>query len=138
MGHVRWMETLRDLNTDSAEGYLALAALEMEEGLWAETRNNLLAAERIEPSRRLYRMFAQLEDSTSQNEEAALRWLEKADACEPDSVWVCCETGRVYSHWSPIADPHGSFNTIAWAAPDANAFASEGIRLVDTLLELPR
>jgi HemY protein len=27
-------------------------------------------------------------------------------------AWHCRETGRLYKHWSPVAEPHGSFNTI--------------------------
>ena len=44
---------------------------------------------------------------------AGQNWEKAADAAA-DKVWICRETGRIYDRWSPIAEPHGSFNTIVW------------------------
>ncbi len=44
--------------------------------------------------------------------------LGEVGEADAEKAWICCETGRVYEQYSPIALPHGSFNTIRWAKPD--------------------
>ena len=115
-----WFEKLVALRPDSAEGQLAAAKVAMEEELWGQAREYLHMAEQLEPSARLYRMYAALEEELGHTEEAN-DWLEKAADAPPDKVWTCRETGRIYENWAPVAKPHGSFNTIVWDYPQAHA-----------------
>lgn len=116
---IKWFERLMALKPDSNEGHLALAQAAMDDGLWGEARAHLREAEKTDPSRRVYRMLIALEERSTQDEEAIMRWSDKADEAAPDRQWVCRETGRVYPQWSPVALPHNGFNTIEWAVPDA-------------------
>jgi HemY protein len=45
--------------------------------------------------------------------------IDTALETEEGKIWNCKETGRIYESWSPIAEPHGSFNTIVWDYPMA-------------------
>ncbi len=121
---IKWLEHLRDLNPKSAEARIALAREAMDDELWGEARAHLSTAEELEPSKRVYLMMAELEEHLSGDEEAPLVWLDKADDAPPERQWVCSETGRVYPVWAPVADPHGSFNTIEWTHPEEGSAAS--------------
>lgn len=104
------------LRPDSAESQLAAAQVAGEDRLWAEARQYLVAAERLQPSARLYRLWAACEEAQGHfNEER--RYLDLAVNAAPEKVWTCRETGRIYEGWTPIAAPHGAFNTIVWDYP---------------------
>jgi HemY protein len=81
-----------------------------------EARQYLVAAERIQPTARLYRLWSACEDAQGHFNEGR-RYLDLAENAAPAKVWTCRETGRIYEHWSPVAEPHGSFNTIIWDYP---------------------
>ncbi len=115
---MHWFEKLVALKPDSVEGQLAAAEVAMDDALWGQARQYLDMAEQIAPSARLYRLYAQLSEKQGES-EAARRWLEKAAEAPAEKVWTCRETGRIYESWSPVAAPHGSFNTIVWDYPSA-------------------
>jgi len=117
---LRWFEKLVALKPDSVEGQLAAARAALDDSLWGQAREYLNMAMQIQPSARLYRMYAELEENLYHTNEAK-DWLEKAADAPPDKVWTCRETGQIYERWSPVAKPHGSFNTIVWDYPKARA-----------------
>lgn len=114
-----WFEKLVALKPDHVEGQLAIAAIAIDDKLWGEARQYLTRAEQIMPSARLYRLWARLEEYAG-NIESAQEMLKKAVDAEAEKVWTCRETGRVYDRWSPVAHPHGAFNTIVWDYPHGN------------------
>lgn len=121
---LRWFERLVALKPDSVESQLAVARVAMEDGLWGEARQYLAMAEKLQPNARLYRLWAKFAERQHQPEESR-HWLEKATEARPDKVWVCRETGRVYDHWTALAQPHGAFNTIVWEDPQVLAGAGQ-------------
>ncbi len=112
-----WMQKLEKMQPDSAETYMALGRAAIHQKLWGEARDYLNKAREIHKGARLYKLYAMLEDLSGSSEAAAKLWLEKAAESKPGKRWVCSQTGRIYDHWSPIAAPHGSFNTIEWTYP---------------------
>ena len=112
-----WYEKLVDLNTESTDALCAAAKKAMELKLYSQGRNFLRTAERIQPSAKIYRLFADLEEQELGNMDAANAWLEKAMSAPEFKKWVCTETGLVYNDWSPLAPPHNSFNTMVWDYP---------------------
>ena len=138
MGRMQWMEKLLEVNGESAAAQTEAGRVAMEQGLWGEARGHLRRAEGLEPSARIYRMLAELEERSGGSEEAAMTWLEKASAAPPARGWVCKQSGRIYGQWQPIAQPHGAFNTIAWDFPEFPADAGVFPRIGDGLLEAPR
>jgi HemY protein len=117
---LRWIEKLLKTNKASATGQRIAGQAAMEAGIWGEARDYFKKAEELSQGRAsagLYRSLAALEERSTHNETAIKHWLNKAADAPADKTWICRETGRVYDRWSPIAEPHGSFNTIIWAAP---------------------
>ncbi len=120
MDRVRWFEKLLAFKPDSVEGLLALAQVQIEEGLWGEARKNLNTAEDIRPNKNLYKLWARLEGRATHNDDAVRVLLEKAADAPRERVWICNETGRTYKEWSPISD-QGLFNTIIWDFPQGRS-----------------
>lgn len=118
---LRWHEKLAAMRPDSIDGQVAVAMVAMEDGLWGEAKTYLVAADAIRPSSQIFRLRAKLEEQTTRNDYLIKDWLEKAADGAADPVWYCTLTGNIYDHWSPIALPHGSFNTIAWGYPVVQA-----------------
>jgi HemY protein len=115
---LRWFEKLVALRPDSMESQLAAARAALDSGLWGEAQQYLNMAGTLGDSARLCRMRARLAEKRGHPAEAA-RWLEQAADAPGGEVWYCAQTGRLYENWSPIAQPHGAFNTIRWGRPQA-------------------
>ena len=96
----------------------------MEDSLWDEAASYLSSAEKICQTTSLYKLRGALESKTTHDENAIQRWNMLAAQAEADRQWTCAFTGRVYDHWSIIAEPHGSFNTIIWDTPRPRALPS--------------
>ncbi len=122
MRRLRWFEKLVAIKPDSADGQLAAAKVAMDAGLWGEAKAYLTVAENLRRTALVYRTRADLEEQSAHNSAGARTWLEKAASAAPDAVWYCTLTGHIYDRWSPVAQPHGSFNTIQWGHPLAQNF----------------
>lgn len=140
VARVKWYERLLLLNTESAEGLLAMAEVLIQEGLWGEAKKYLQKADATGPSVRLYKLWARLEEKSTGNDEAVKIWLEKASDAPRDKVWICSETGNIYDRWVPVSD-RGYFNTIVWDTPQSRHYDA-ALRFVskvsnEPLLEAP-
>lgn len=123
MERVRWIEKLVKYQPDSVEALLALASVQIQDGLWGEARKSLEKAESIRPNVSLYKLWAKLEERATHNEAKVREWLEKAADAPRERVWICSETGRIYDEWTPISD-QGLFNTIIWDFPQGRNVTS--------------
>ena len=112
-----WYHQLIDLNSDSVESYIVHARASIDLELWGEAKSSLVNAERIKPSARIYHLLAIVEQNSTHNDNAIHELMEKASDAMPDKAWVCSQTGIIYEEWTPIAAPHGSFNTVVWQYP---------------------
>lgn len=130
MGRVQWAEKLVTLRPQQPESFLAVASVMLDEGLWGEARDHLMQAkglyevQGLAGSARLFALLATLERKQNADETAAQEWLVKGRIADVDPVWMCRETGRVYGTWSPVAEPHGAFNSMVWQVP-ASGFVAE-------------
>lgn len=133
---LKWYAELVALCPESAEGQIAAAQASMDADMWGEAKAYLMVAERLKPTAKLYRQLAIVEQHTSNSDDSIHECMEKAAMALPDKVWVCEQTGIVYEEWEPIAQPHGSFNTIVWDYPQSRPMHAVGNRIVanDTLL----
>ncbi len=123
LARVQWFEKLLSFKPESVEGLQALAQVLTQEGLWGDARQYLEKAEEIRPNVTLYKLWAELERGSTQDEDAVRAWLEKAADAPRERVWICSETGRIYDHWMPISD-QGLFNTIIWDFPQGRGVHS--------------
>lgn len=119
LSRLRWLQKLLNAHPNSPTGQRVAGELAMEAGLWGEAREYFKQAEEEGISSRLYKDLAALEEKSGGDKEAAKVWLEKAAEAPAVKGWICQQTGRRYARWSPIATPHGSFNTIEWTRPKA-------------------
>jgi HemY protein len=140
MARLQWAEKLVTINPGHPESHLFAGRVAMEESLWGEAREHFRKAEAIEPSARLYWMWANLEKRAGSGQRLIQSLQEKADTFPPERCWVCRETGRIYESWSPVAEPHGAFNTIQWTHPHgfSGGYLSDETLGNDVVLELPR
>ena len=118
VARLKWFEKLISNNKESQESEITLAKIAIEEELWGAAKSALKRAEKIRASARLYKLWAELEEKSFKDMEKANSYLEKASNAEPDKVWICSETGKIYPKWEAVAMPHGSFNTIVWDFPN--------------------
>lgn len=106
-----------------------------------EARAFLQEAEKLGATTSLYKAFAILEERSSHNEAAIKEHLSRAAGALADKVWVCRETGNIYERWSPVAQPHGSFNTIIWDIPYAHhgpvVLLNDKTHMSEALIEAP-
>ncbi|MAQ70812.1 MAG: hypothetical protein CL565_01320 [Alphaproteobacteria bacterium] len=115
---LKWYENLVAHNPKAVDGQLAAAQVAIDDGLWNEARAYLSMAEKLEPSRRVYRLWAELEELSTRNDEAVQAWLRQAANAQPSKKWLCMLTHRTYNDWHILASPHNSFNTIIWDYPN--------------------
>jgi len=117
------------LKPDSDEAQLALAEAALHEKMYGQAKAYLKTAEKIRPSKKLYRLYARLEkmqltDSreNAMNDDvdprAVQKYVERAVDAADNKKWVCRITGAVYPQWSIFAAPHNGFNTIVWDYPE--------------------
>jgi len=112
----QWLEKLAAVNPDHEDSHIMLAESALGQGLTGEARSHIDSAQAIRKSQKSCRLMSQLEEKLG-NHNAAELCIEMSATAAPDRVWVCKETGRIYTHWMPFAPPHNSFNTIIWSDP---------------------
>lgn len=115
---MEWIEHLVIINTESIESHLAAARQAIKESLWGEARSYLERALTLEPDARIYELLIQLEREATHDLSAIDKWTQDLENAPLPPCWICTNTGRLYDKWSPIAKPHGSFNTIHWQKPN--------------------
>lgn len=134
---LRWYEKLIALQPSSADAHMAAASAAMDEQLWGVARQYLDTAGNLGPlPARFYHLRARLAQAQHRPDEAALMLRRAADA-PIEKTWVCRETGNVYEQWSPVAAPHGGFNTIVWDYPQPFRAAMKSGDPADFLLANP-
>ncbi len=114
---VRLFQKLVRQSPDSAESHLAVARAAIDAQLWGEARQHLNRAMEIGPTRRTYRLMAELDRSERHDEDAAKDWLAKAANAPEDPVWTCSSCGAVSHNWGGLCGHCGAFDTLTWKAP---------------------
>lgn len=114
---IHWLERLNKINPENIHGHLALARLYMIDKLWGEARAELMNAEDHGTSPTLYALRADLESQTGGAASLIADLKERAVNMNGVPRWICKQTGRIYSNWQAVAEPHGAFNTIVWDLP---------------------
>jgi HemY protein len=129
MKRLKWHEKLNAFHGGTVTGHLALAMVAMEESLWGQAKEHLIAAQNLKATVQVYRLRAKLEEQTTKDDVAMRHWLELAADAPADETWYCTRTGKTYDEWAPIAMPHKAFNTIRWGQPFAAIHSGEATQL---------
>ncbi|MEO1194292.1 MAG: heme biosynthesis HemY N-terminal domain-containing protein [Pseudomonadota bacterium] len=96
------------------ESRLALAELAVDNGDWAEARNELQAAEDQAADARVAELLARLEQAEHGDAAAARSWLETAAGRPAAPAWVCEACGHETKTWTPRCQACGSFDSLNW------------------------
>ncbi|HET8728919.1 MAG TPA: heme biosynthesis protein HemY, partial [Alphaproteobacteria bacterium] len=117
LARVKRVERLHRQHPDHPESLIALAEAELDAELWGAARSHLMKAEAKAPSRRVYRLLADLEQRERNDPAAARNWLAKAAAADPDPSWVCADCGAAAELWTATCSTCAAFDTLEWRTP---------------------
>ena len=79
---------------DDLESQLVLAQASLEAGLWGEARRYLQAAGGTNPTVRVCRMMAEVEERAQSDQAKMHEWLAKAATAPADKAWRCSACAR--------------------------------------------
>ena len=117
---VKRTETLAGANPEHPESSLALAEAALDAKLWGEARRHLMAAGAggDNPSPRLCRLMARLEEQEHGDDAASRAWLARAaNTPVADPAYVCDHCGAELPQWS-VHCPHcHEFGSLTWRTP---------------------
>ena len=114
---VKAAERLAGRNPDHAESHLAIAGAALAAELWGEARQHLERATAADPTSRVCRMMAELEEAEAADAHAARTWLVRAATADPDSAWVCDSCGNAVTEWTAVCVNCGRFGSLSWRTP---------------------
>jgi HemY protein len=122
LARVKRFERLAALKPDHVESHLALAEATLAAQLWGEARRQLAAAGSDgtnggQPTARICRLMAALEEAEHGDGAAARRWLARAAEAPPDPLFVCTSCGAESREWEPLCPRCRAFDSLAWRAP---------------------
>lgn len=111
---------LRKLATqkpDDMESNLALARAALDAGLWGEARRHLDAAGGGNPSVRVCRLMAEVEERAQSDQAKVHDWLTRAAHAPADKAWRCSACHAHHEGWRSVCESCGAFGTLHWRAP---------------------
>ncbi|WP_448205259.1 heme biosynthesis HemY N-terminal domain-containing protein [Azospirillum sp. sgz302134] len=117
MTRVKLFEKLRTIAPNDVESHIAVARASLDAQIWGEARAHLNKALELQPSRRLYRLLAELERAEHNDEDAARAWLAQAAAAPADAAWTCTACNAVTPAWGGLCGHCGAFDSLEWKAP---------------------
>ena len=117
MGKMVAAQRLEKINPDHVESHLAVAQAAVEAQLWGEARKHLEVAAGDDPTARVCRLMAQLEEAEHGDHEGARQWLLRASLADPDPAWVCGHCGNASAEWSVLCGNCDSFASFSWRTP---------------------
>ncbi len=133
------VEKLAAANPDHVESQLALAEAALDAKLWGEARRHLQAAGAgdANPSPRVCRLMARLEELEHGDAAAARAWLGRAAATSvADPAYVCGHCGAELQAWSPHCPHCQEFGSLSWQIPK-RAAVSAGISVAAPIASVP-
>lgn len=104
-------------NPGDIESHLALAQVSLDAGLWGEARRHLETAAGTNPSARVCRLMAEVEERAKTGDAKVHEWLARAAGAPADRSWRCLSCGAHHEAWRPVCESCGAFGTLQWRAP---------------------
>ncbi|NNG05211.1 MAG: heme biosynthesis protein HemY [Inquilinus sp.] len=139
---VKWIEKLHRLKPEAAEVLAVLGEAALAAQLWGAARTHLTRAEQVSPSRRIYRLLAELEAKEHEDMVAARNWLAKAEEAPDDPAWLCDRCGTAHPVWTALCRHCGAFDVLTWRTPTAAAHLpapdARALAVIDRSSEGPR
>jgi HemY protein len=111
------MRKLVATREDDLESHLALAQAYLDARLWGEARRQLEIAGGAQPTARVCRLMADVEEGAQTGPEKLHEWLARAAEAPPDKAWRCSACGAHHESWRPVCESCGAFGTLHWRVP---------------------
>lgn len=108
---------LASQNSGDIESHLALAQASLDAGLWGEARRHLETAGGTNPSVRVCRLMAEVEERAHSDQAKVHDWLARATDAPADRAWRCTVCGAHHESWRSVCESCGAFGTLQWRAP---------------------
>ena len=102
---------------DDLESQLVMAQASIDADLWGEARRYLQAAAGTNPTVRVCRLMAEVEERAQSDQAKIHEWLAKAAAAPADKAWRCSACGAHHESWRSVCESCGAFGTLHWRAP---------------------
>lgn len=123
---VKRLEKLAALNADHPDSHVALAEALLAAKIWGAARSHLEEAGGDDPSARICKLMAELEEGEHGNLDAARSWLLRATMSAPDQNWICGDCGAAARSWTPTCARCGSLGTLDWRTPERALILEDG------------
>lgn len=117
LDRLKRVKALAALRAHNAEGALALARAALEASDYGLARAQLKAAMTLEPTRRVFLLMAELEESQHGDRGRVREWLARAVRAPADPAWVA--DGVVSETWAPVSPVDGRLDAFVWTSPPA-------------------
>ena len=102
---------------EHCESLVALAEAALEAQLWGEARKHLAKAAGGQPTERICRLMARLEEQEHGDAAKARSWLMRAADAPSDPAWVCDTCGALAERWAPHCGACNTFDSLTWRPP---------------------
>jgi HemY protein len=102
---------------EDVESNFALAKAALDAGLWGEARRHLDAAGGSNPSVRVCRLMAEIEERAQSDQAKVHDWLTRAAHAPADKAWRCSACHAHHENWRSVCESCGAFGTLHWRAP---------------------
>ena len=116
---LKWMTWLIDHAPESSDAYCALARIAIDLSLWGEAKSALMKAEKIEPTKNVYRLWVLLEEKNNAPAATIRQWLDRLEQAPLASSWVCQKTFKSFDDYVPLVEPENLFNSLLWGKAPA-------------------
>ncbi len=97
---VRRLEKLIATNPSHPLSHTVIAEAALRARLWGQARNHLNQVVENNPTARVFRLLAQLEQGEFKDQAAAQRWLNRAIDATAEPTWTCTRCGHSTAEWS--------------------------------------
>lgn len=114
---VKAAQKLAKLNPDATESAVMVACAALEAELWGEARKHLAPLAENNPSARVCRLMAELEEKEHANMAEARAWLMRATMADADPAWICQSCGTPAKSWSASCTKCHAFDGLRWQVP---------------------
>jgi HemY protein len=121
LARVTAVEKLAQRRPDHEESRIAVASAALDAELWGEARSRLRPLSDGDPSARVCRLMARLEESEHKDMAGAHSWLSRASVAPPDPAWICSECAMAARSWTARCPHCGAFASQRWQMPPALA-----------------
>ncbi|MSO54358.1 MAG: heme biosynthesis protein HemY [Rhodospirillales bacterium] len=116
LNRLRIIERLAALHSDHADSHLAVARMAIAAEFWREAEARLETAARLEPSERVFRMWAAFEEARGDTARAQ-DLHARADAARSGPAWTCRGCGDIQAEWAAVCGHCESVASLVWEAP---------------------